>query len=127
MIGLDKFTDATGKVDWEGLERARTDVGERCYECGSLVYPEKGCRALCRRCGDLHEDEGEVNHTSRLRCPKCGHLWNADREESELYGEGSHEVCCRVCEHEFEVVTEVSYSWRSPALMEKKAEIEAGA
>jgi hypothetical protein len=49
-----------------------------------------------------------------------------ESEGGDVYSEGSHGVCCPKCEHEFEVVTEVSYSWRSPALIEKKAEIEAG-
>jgi ssDNA-binding Zn-finger/Zn-ribbon topoisomerase 1 len=125
MIDVDKFKDSLGKVDWKALREAEVAAGEHCRECGWLIYPPKGRPSLCHKCRDLREDKGEVDHQSRLRCPKCRHLWNVDREDGDIHSEGSHEVCCPECEHEFEVVTNVSYSWESPKLIEEESEIHA--
>lgn len=126
MISIAAFTDATGKIDWEALRRAEIEAGESCYQCRGMIFPPKGRSSLCNPCRLMREEEGEVDHGSRLRCPKCGHLWKVEREEGDIHSEGSHEVCCPECDHEFEVVTEVSFSWRSPGLIERKDESKAG-
>jgi hypothetical protein len=126
MTNIADFRDASGQINWEALHRAEIEAGESCSQCRGMIFPPKGHSSLCNLCRLIREEEGAVDHSNRLRCPKCRHDWAVETEDTgELYGEGSHDVCCPVCGHEFGVVTTVSYSWESPGMVEREGEVNA--
>lgn len=95
-----------------------TDInnGERCRQCRAWIfhiYPP-GHSMLCVECGQL-ELEGECSHRSRLRCPQCMHSWDVwEGDDSGIFEDGSFEVSCPSCDHDFEITTSVSYVFTSP-------------
>jgi len=126
MTNIAEFRNASGQIDWEALHRAEIEAGECCNLCRGVIFPPRGRSSLCNLCRLIREEEGKVDHRNRLRCPKCRHDWAVEAEDNgELYSEGSHEVCCPVCDHEFEVVTAVSYSWESPGLVVREGDDNA--
>lgn len=119
MSDFVKIADFTkdGETDWQGYRKAQLDSGERCRLCDDIiVFGPRGAPRLCVSCQDLAEPE-EMYHEKFIRCPKCGHHWEPySCEEPELFGDGEHEVSCSQCGHEFEVSTEVSFCFYSPAM-----------
>jgi len=117
MTTFRDFEDAEGRVDWTAYKKAQEDNGERCITCGSFIIFDKGVRTECRSCKNMDEDDGEIDHDSIIRCPKCRETVTvADTDMWELYSEDDHDVSCPECDHEFKVVTSVSYSFCSPEI-----------
>lgn len=116
----------TGKIDWKAYNAAEVQAGQKCTCCGGLIYPGKGHPSRCADCENLDADP-ELNHDSRVRCPKCRNHWApSENEEYKLaYEDGEHEVTCDNCGHEFTVTTHVSYSYTSPAMIQDDPEPEA--
>lgn len=86
-------------------------VGIYRYSYNTVIAP-----ALCYECKKLGDPE-EIDHARLIRCPKCRHTWNInDVDGYDHYAEGEHKVECLECEHEFGIVTEVSYTFTSPEL-----------
>lgn len=46
-----------------------------------------------------------------IECPACNHRWLPAGDDCYLYEEGTHEVACDRCDHEFHVTTRVTYRW----------------
>lgn len=64
---------------------------------------------------------GEVSHGDYIRCPACGsRIVVHDGDSYELLSDGEHEVMCNECEFEFEITTDVTYAFTSPARLEKE-------
>ncbi len=103
-------------MNWEAYRTAQVEAGEVCRECGAYIVFSKGKPSLCIPCNTLHTDKGEVMHSQRARCPHCTHMFTIESGDSDIYGEGEHEVTCPKCEGEFTVQTAVSYSFTSPPL-----------
>lgn len=105
-------------------QKAATENGERCWQCGQwidLLRPP-GRRQLCLDCKAADKPEA-FRHDTRLRCPKCRHSWDAYADaDYDIFVEGEHEVTCAECEHKFEVSTAVHHNFRSPELIQKKAD-----
>ncbi len=120
MVSIDDHRKKDGGIDWDSYRKAQVASGEACRECGSFIVFGRGVPRLCGSCSALHQDEGDVSHEYRLRCPKCRHLWKVGTDEYDLHQEGTHEVMCPECEHEFDIQTSVSFSFTSPKLMEVK-------
>jgi len=113
------FEDADGRVDWAAYHKTKEDKGERCITCGSFIMFGAGFRTECRSCKGLKDDDGERDHRSLIRCPKCRESFDVvESELYELYAEGEHDIDCPKCDYEFQVVTSVSYSFCSPEMEE---------
>lgn len=96
---------------------------ETCTRCRSyilIVHRKVAARrgGMCVCCYGLVSDGGDVDHDSMLRCPKCTETWSVSGcDDGELYGEDVHAVSCPECCHDFEIVTHVSHSFTSPAVL----------
>jgi uncharacterized protein YbaR (Trm112 family) len=106
-------------ADIQARRQRQIANGEVCYACGAynglLRTPGRG--QLCDGCQALRDDPSEAAHGSRIRCPRCRSTFKLFEDDYyELLEEGEHEFTCPECAHTFEIVTSVSYSFRSPAL-----------
>lgn len=127
MIRISDYMTPEGKTDWKAYDQARKDSGEACYKCGHYILFGKGYRQMCDACTSLHRGgRGEVySNRSGIRCPKCGFASHDPYDFSDdIYQEGTHELTCSRCDHEFEIETHVEYSWTSPAMIEEDEESE---
>lgn len=121
MIDYKDFKNADGTTDWKAYDQAKINAGEKCYKCGSFVYPAKGYKTVCYDCKELEENKEEVTHDSLIRCPYCRHSWNvSDNENYECFEDGSHTLQCPKCDTEFEITTTIEYSFTSPELIDIK-------
>jgi DNA-directed RNA polymerase subunit RPC12/RpoP len=119
-IEFETYRDEDGKIDWKALDAAREQNGERCTECGSGVLFPTGSPSKCGDCDEFSTDDGEVTHSSRVRCPSCNYSIDLRDDFYELYEEGEHEIYCLRCDYEFTVSTMVSYTFTSPPRVEKE-------
>ena len=124
MIHLDNFKLQDGDYDWIAYRNAQKNNGEICTSCGAFIvrlFKDTGHPDRCESCKAIDTNKEEVTHDSFIRCPACGETMNVmDMECGDLYQDGEHGVCCNSCEQEFEIITNVSYSFKSPARIEKK-------
>jgi hypothetical protein len=121
LVKMDDFRKPDGNLDWTAYSKAEVANGERCDSCRSMLLHPTGRPRTCGSCRDLAEDDGEVSHDERVRCPACKHTWNPrDNEEYDLLEDGEHSTTCGECGHDFEVSTSISWTFQSPALVEKK-------
>lgn len=119
MVNSDDFKKEDGYTDWEAYHKAEEDAGERCYKCGAYNFFASGSKRLCGQCSKIEESD-KFDHDSFVRCPKCKRTWNPGEEDDyEVYADGQHDICCGECGHDFEVSTNVSYSFESPELLEE--------
>lgn len=119
MISMRDFEDEKGKVDFKAYHRAEIDAGERCYICDGYIMFAKGNKTKCYDCEKLEKNE-EVSHFCLIRCPKCKATWDAhETEDYDLHYDGEHKISCYECGYDFEVITSVSYSFKSPELIEE--------
>ncbi len=63
----------------------------------------------------MADDSTDVTHGNLLRCPHCRGTQDVTEEEG-IYEEGEHSIWCDHCEKEYEIGTDVSYTFISPAL-----------
>lgn len=125
MISFNDYKKPNGDIDWAAHEAALVAAGEVCSQCGTYIirlFGKPSGPTLCGSCKALIEDNDEVSSGSFVRCPACGNQMDAC--EPELYEDGSHDVTCDECDHEFEVETNISFSFTSPARLEAKPEPE---
>jgi DNA-directed RNA polymerase subunit RPC12/RpoP len=110
---------------WARMEREdeqEKKSGEKCRKCGAYIFCLRppGYSQLCWKCKQL-DGADSVRDNRYIRCPKCRHSWNPFEDdcyfENSVFEEGEHDVSCPSCEHKFEVTTNVSYSFDSPALI----------
>lgn len=120
MISCLDFKDPeTGLTDWPRYRAAQVAAGEKCCECGCLLFGLWDSRPGPRTCGEclgLRDDTGEVTHDSRVRCPQCRTVSEPDFER-DCWTEGEHSYWCENCDHTFEISTAVSYSFTSPPVI----------
>lgn len=118
MTSIDDYKKADGRIDWDAYNAAQVRAGEKCSRCGHFIVFARGYRDECHSCKALDEDKGEVWHDDKVRCPKCRHTMDVHGSELyELYEEGTHDISCRSCDHDFEVTTRVQHSFMSPDLI----------
>lgn len=90
----------------------------RCDHCQQNFWTklESACCPDCR----LIPHKEELDHSSLIRCPKCGDTWDPQHDDDyAVLGEGVHAVSCGECEHDFTVSTSISWNFTSPALLPK--------
>ena len=65
-----------------------------------------------------------MNHIANdsVRCPKCRHAEKYYDDNFEWCSEGPHDVTCGQCGHDYEISTTISFSFTSPAMLEKGGE-----
>lgn len=118
MLNFKDF-ETDGKVDWNAYRKAEIAAGQRCRKCGRFILFGKGEPTKCSNCRDMDESTDEVCSDHSVRCPKCRHQMDISRcELYDLYEEGDHDVSCQECDHDFEVVTVVNHTFKSPALVD---------
>lgn len=123
---IDDF-DKDGKINWTEYHKAQLQNGDICTECGAYIVWSKGVPSKCSMCRGLLDEKGEVNHEKRVRCPKCGYTWDPRKSEDyQLFENGTHNVSCCECDHDFEVTTDVSYTFTSPERLKEEVENEDG-
>lgn len=114
MASINDHLRPDGSVDWKALEAADISDGKRCRECKAYIVFSSGGPQLCGNCTEMLSGK-EATHHDLVRCPKCGTTWRpADNENYDLFEDGTHDVCCQHCDHDFEVRTRVSYAFTSP-------------
>jgi uncharacterized C2H2 Zn-finger protein len=114
ITSISDFT-LDGRIDWVAFKAAERANGELCTECAAFIFPGVGHPQKCAECREA-EGAGELQHSTFMRCPRCGHLENAyERYDYEICRDGDHLVACSECEHEYTVETRVSFSFKSPA------------
>lgn len=118
---MDDFRQPDGDYNWKGYYQALIENGETCTTCGSGITWPKGHRSSCYDCQNLERNKDEVCHPNCIRCPYCQSTWDPiDTDNYEICGDGPHDVTCYNCNKDFEITTHVSYSFESPALVEKQ-------
>ena len=106
-----------GTYDWAAYGAMERATGGACMECNRFILFKSGKPTTCSDCRAMVEDDDVVTHDGRIRCPACGRVEEVDFEH-EIYEEGSHDVSCGECDHDYEVQTVVSYSFESPERLE---------
>jgi uncharacterized C2H2 Zn-finger protein len=117
---MSDFEDKKGKTDWNAYHKAQEEAGERCPKCKAFMLGlfKKSSKSFCQSCISLISDEKTVDHHIFVRCPKCQMTMDVYYYQFEnLHMEGEHKIMCQECEHEFEVTTEVQYTFTSPELI----------
>ena len=118
MVSLTQFKTADGKTDWGAYRAAQVAAGDICQRCGAYVGffgLDRSGPCSCSSCRELDTEAGDVSHRSFIRCPKCGGTWDpCHSDDYDIFADGDHDVTCPDCEHEFEMVTHVSYTFQSP-------------
>jgi hypothetical protein len=113
VIKMEDFRREDGNVDWPEYRKARVAAGEECPECSGFNPHAKGAGPqLCYDCRSLREDRGEVSHDRCIRCPKCGEV----RDEDLPGDDGSHEMSCDSCGHDYTIKVLVSWTYVSPPM-----------
>jgi len=126
MTNIKDFT-VNGSTDWRAYKQAQIAAGEICYQCERyIVFHEKTeQRTLCSTCKTVNESTDSVKHNKFIRCPKCHSVFEPlTFSEFDIYEEGDHDVDCPKCNYFFIVETVVTYSFESPAVMDKEEDLE---
>lgn len=127
LLSYDDYKKEDGSIDWNAYRKAEIANGDLCYQCGgsARLLGGPGHRVLCGSCERLSTRlNEEVDHASRIRCPKCGyvHVVDGDWDHYEIFAEGEHSLTCSECNHDFTIETHVSYSFTSPPRLDEKQE-----
>lgn len=122
LIDINRYKDSEDNVDWKAYRAARIANGEICTSCGGFIIWNKGYPDTCYDCKQMVKDLGEVSHEDYIRCPRCRNQVNiAYEEDYSLYQDGEHKVTCSECDYEYEITTHISFSFTSPAIIDKDA------
>lgn len=124
MVSIKDWKKPDDTIDWRGYRAARVSNGEVCFKCNTYITCTcaPGHEQLCYECKDIAKPD-ELDHSSYVRCPSCGHAWNpGECDDYECFGDGEHRVQCGECDHCFEISTSVSYSFQSPAMLKEGKE-----
>ncbi len=129
MVKMDDFRGEDKCIDWHAFHKAQIEAGEICQRCQThitLSMFNKGIATLCYQCREATEKTEELWHDKFVRCPKCGHLWDpSECEDYDLLGDGEHDATCPECDHDFEISTSISFSFKSPErIQEAEDELE---
>lgn len=108
-----------GEINWETYHAAESANGEKCRQCGKFILFATGHPTSCDDCKglDAHSTTQDADHGKFVRCPACGHTMDTNDEMHELYEEGEHEVYCGACDYQFEISTQVSFTFTSPPML----------
>lgn len=133
MLDFEKCRLPDGAFDHKKYDELRKQEnaerkakGELCQlpGCNRFIVYSQGHPQICSDCKALDKPE-ELDHPSDIRCPKCGHHWSVwETDDHELYAEGEHDVKCDRCNHEFMIVTEITYSFESPERIKETVQDE---
>lgn len=120
-MSFDKFRKPDGNIDWAAYHASEVANGDICSKCGHFIlFGGKGHPVECGSCREMETHHGEIRHEKYVRCPYCRHTFNPyDCEMFELLEEDCHDVSCPLCDKTFSVTTHITYSFRSPALVEE--------
>ena len=115
ITSIDDHRKPDGSLDMNSYNKAMIANGEICTECGGYITTfGNGHPGRCRQCKDA-DSQQELTHDKYIRCPKCGRKWDPyESEQYEILSDGEHSASCVECGHEFQVTTDVSYSFTSP-------------
>ncbi|MCD8148849.1 MAG: hypothetical protein LUE92_04635 [Clostridiales bacterium] len=99
-----------------GQERGMMSWETICFQCAKEKHLKEQQQAI--RDGDDSYIYGTETSDSDgcIFCPYCGErtkTYYGHEDFPELYEEGFHKIECPICEKEFELVTDVSFSWET--------------
>lgn len=126
-MSIKDFENADGHVDWDAYNADEVSQGNRCMTCGTYIMniglfrdPVLAVQD-CVDCRTMKASDEEVTHGLYVRCPKCKHTWNpGECDDHHVFSsEDEHEMWCGECDHKFDVITHISYEFRSPALVKE--------
>lgn len=133
MVDVRDYKTMNGGVDWGRYHAEQEAAGERCTDCGALIFSplaglfgakrEPGPRK-CYDCNQLDTNKEEsVWHEKYVRCPKCGHQEDVfDGDNYAVYEDGEHSFMCGECDHDYTIITHVSHEFESPVMEVQNAE-----
>lgn len=103
-----------------------------CKKCGKyykFAWVNSGYCEDCLKLKELNEARSSLNSENPdtfsndyVICPYCGDAISDEDliDLPECYEDGQHEITCDECGREFEVITYVSYSWKTSRMRRKK-------
>lgn len=118
MLKMDQFIDEKGMFDLKKMREAQAAIGEICSNCWGLLIenlinpPAIPAPKLCVSCDNLANSDEEVMSDTFVRCPKCKEQISG----RTFGGDGHYFVKCRKCNNEYEIKTDVHYTFTSPAM-----------
>lgn len=123
---MDDFRKGDGKIDWQAFHNAEVEAGDICQKCHTFILFAKVGPVLCGQCRKATEETEELWHDRFVRCPKCGYMWDpSETDDYHLMADGDHDAHCCECDHEFEMGTSISFSYKSPErIQEAEDELE---
>jgi hypothetical protein len=126
-----KLPDIPGQkpssYDWKAYRAAQVANGEYCSQCGNWRALEgaTGFPSRCGPCERADKVDQETDHPKMVRRPDCRHLFDPIGEDNySFYRDGAHAVTCPQCEAHFSFETHVTYSFTSPAMLRRSAEVK---
>lgn len=129
MILMERYRTENGGLDWSAYNKAQVDAGEKCCTCGAFIASWNGHRQECYDCRAMHIDNTEITHGTRIRCPHCRTQIDINEDGEcghgdDIYREGTHEITCYICHENFEIETQVTFTFTSPAVIDEDEEEE---
>ena len=107
------------KITKTQLEDETMDGFEKCIDCrGLIITPGPSPDGRCFDCREAHDDDEAICLNKNVRCPACRNYF--DPHASEYYTlleYGDHDVICPECDYEFEIETNIEWSFDSPAMI----------
>lgn len=108
------FRDENGDVDWKLYDEYRVSVGLRCKTCNDLMWEISGYPRDCGECRSLKEEDAGLSHSSMIKCPHCKSIMDVyENDYHELFEDGTHSIYCMNCDEEFQIRTDVSFTFNS--------------
>jgi len=80
---------------------------------GSWGIQCKKCRIteVENKINEFQEKEIDTEYCDNIICPHCGNEHESDCENPIFYNDGEHVFQCRYCDNEFNVITDISFSY----------------
>lgn len=117
MTSITDFVDENQRVNVGKYRQALRDAGEACNSCNGFISHPNGSPTVCYNCRTLSSREQMANDQC-VRCPNCGHEFNVWQHTDYylLWDSGTHPVECTECNTQFDIQTQITYTFVSPAM-----------
>jgi hypothetical protein len=95
------------EIEFEGddIVKSQIEIGEACKTCLIDLQKPAGKPTNCQSCSHI-DDESEIVHPSKIRCPRCKNLSetsDANLVDNGMLCESMHRFTCQKCSTTFEV------------------------
>lgn len=86
---------------------------KKCTKCDNPV-PESWT-VFCNQCIEMRGD-WQLKHNYFIRCPDCQSDFSVKEFSNTIWQVGEHTIVCLICDHQFQITTQVETHFISPAL-----------